>query len=136
MRLVTVFYLGGNWREGFDAINSADHQICCSQRGGASLLINAPLWIDNATYPLIDCLISDGFRAASEGPLFSETPSCEAAKIFPSQQKIFNVCNKHAAQQLFLLHMQIIQLGTIWNEDYRETKKLHLEKTCKLMTGI
>jgi len=79
---------------------------------------------------------SDGFRAASEGPLFSETPSCEAAKIFPRQQKIFNVCNKHAAQQLFLLHMQIIQLGTIWNEDYRETKKLHLEKTCKLMTGI
>lgn len=57
MRLVTVFYLGGNWREGFDAINSADHQICCSQRAGASLLINAPFWIDNATYPLIDCLI-------------------------------------------------------------------------------
>ncbi|CAK9211067.1 unnamed protein product [Sphagnum troendelagicum] len=75
MRLVTVFNLGGNWREGFDAINSADHQICCSQRGWASLLINAPLWIDNATYPLIDCLI-------------------------------------------------------------RETKKLHLEKSCKLTTGI
>ncbi|CAN5963386.1 unnamed protein product [Sphagnum jensenii] len=56
-------------------------------------------------------------------------------QIFPRQQKIFNVCNKHAAKQ-FLLHMQIIQLGTIWNEHYRETKKLHLEKTCKLMTGI
>ncbi len=30
---------------------------------------------------------SDGFRAASEGPLFSETPSCEAAKKFPPPAK-------------------------------------------------
>lgn len=29
---------------------------------------------------------SDGFRAASEGPLFSETPSCEAAN-FPLPAK-------------------------------------------------
>lgn len=53
-------------------------------------------------------------------------------QIFPRQQKIFNVCNKHKAKQ-FLLHMQIVQLETIWNEDYGETKKLHLEKTCKLI---
>jgi hypothetical protein len=63
MKLVTVFYLGGNRREGFDAINSADHQICCSQMGGLhcscsqGTLIHAPLWIVNNNYPLIDCLI-------------------------------------------------------------------------------